>query len=253
MASQHGIVFDIKEFSVHDGPGIRITVFLKGCPLACTWCHNPEGQSFEPQRMVSPTGTRQAGERYAPERLAGLLNRRASILMANEGGVTFSGGEPLAQAHFIAGVIDRLDGLHVLLDTSGYGREEDFKMLLELVDQVYYDIKLVDPCLHRRYTRQDNRLILSNLAALSQSGVPFVIRVPLVPGVTDTQANLSAIAEIARGLKGLQGVDLLPYNRAAGAKYAAAGKQFAPNYDETRPVNANTAVFEQVGIKVRVR
>lgn len=126
-------------------------------------------------------------------------------------------------------------------------------MLLELVDQVYYDIKLVDPCLHRRYTRQDNRLILSNLAALSQSGVPFVIRVPLVPGVTDTQANLSAIAEIARGLKGLQGVDLLPYNRAAGAKYAAAGKQFAPNYDETRPVNANTAVFEQVGIKVRVR
>jgi pyruvate formate lyase activating enzyme len=253
VASVSGIVFDVKEFSVHDGPGIRITVFLKGCPLSCMWCHNPEGQSFEPQLMVSPTGARQAGTDYTPEDLASLLNRRASILTANEGGVTFSGGEPLAQARFVADVIDHLEGLHVLLDTSGYGREADLRMLLERVDQVYYDLKLVDPILHRRYTGQDNQLILSNLAVLGQSGVPFVIRVPLVPGVTDTPANLSAIAEIARGLAGLQGVELLPYNRAAGAKYKAAGKRFAPDYDEAKPVNADTAVFTRVGVEVRIR
>src|SRR5512136_2507416 len=135
-----GIVFDIQEFTVHDGPGVRITVFLKGCPLACMWCHNPEGQSFEPQQMVSPGGVRTAGEVYTPENLASFLNRRAGILAQNEGGVTFSGGEPLAQAGFIAEVIDQLEGIHVLLDTSGLGREEDLTLLLKRVNLVYYDL-----------------------------------------------------------------------------------------------------------------
>lgn len=249
----NGIVFDIKEFSIHDGPGMRMTVFMKGCPLACMWCHNPEGQTFEPQQMVSPTGVRQAGVEYTPESLAALLNRRASILTANEGGVTFSGGEPLSQAAFIVEVMARLqDGLHILLDTSGYGRQEHLQQLLARVDLVYYDIKLVDPALHLRYTGCGNERILSNLNVLSSSGVPFVIRVPLVPGVTDTQANLADIARLASGLAGLQQVDLLPYNRAAGAKYAAAGKRFTPDYDESQAVNVNTALFERAGVKVRV-
>lgn len=247
-----GIVFDIKEFAVHDGPGIRTTVFMKGCPLACTWCHNPEGQSYEPQWMRGPGGSRLAGTEYSPPELAALLNRQGPILKANEGGVTFSGGEPLMQAGFIAGVIDLLDGLHVLLDTSGYGAEEDLRRLLGRVDMVYYDLKLVDPTLHRRYTGRDNERILSNLAVLSQSGVPYVIRVPLAPGVTDSDANLAAIAELAAKLPGLERVDLLPYNRAAGAKYEAAGRQFRPGYDENQPVNANTQSFERVGVKVRV-
>src|SRR5512136_1247357 len=102
----NGIVFDIREFAVHDGPGIRTTVFLKGCPLACQWCHNPEGQSRQPQAMQGPTGVRIAGVEYSPEALADLLNRQAAILRDNEGGVTFSGGEPLMQAAFVAEVID---------------------------------------------------------------------------------------------------------------------------------------------------
>jgi pyruvate formate lyase activating enzyme len=248
----NGVIFDIKEFSVHDGPGIRITVFLKGCPLSCMWCHNPEGQSFEAQQMASPSGVRQAGEVYTPENLANFLNRRASILTLNEGGVTFSGGEPLAQARFVAEVIDQLEGLHILLDTSGFGREEDLLLLLKRVDLVYYDLKLVDPALHRRYTGQDNARILRNLAVLSQSSVSFVIRVPLVPGVTDTDENLASIAEIAKTLPGLVQVDLLPYNRAAGAKYEAAGKRFLPDYIEAQPVNTKVELFEHVGVKVKV-
>jgi pyruvate formate lyase activating enzyme len=247
-----GIVFDIKEFSVHDGPGIRTTVFMKGCPLSCMWCHNPEGQSYQPQWMHSPAGNRLAGTEYSPEELAALLNRYGPILSANEGGVTFSGGEPLAQAAFITEVIDRLDGLHVLLDTSGYGAEEDLRQLLGRVDLVYFDLKLVDPLLHARYTGRDNALILHSLTVLSESSVPFVLRVPLVPGVTDTQENLSAIAEVAKGLSGLERVDLLPYNRAAGAKYEPAGKVFRPDYDESQPVNVNTRLFERRGVKVRV-
>jgi pyruvate formate lyase activating enzyme len=248
----NGLVFDLKEFSVHDGPGIRTTVFMKGCPLSCTWCHNPEGQSFAPQKVCTPLSTRQAGTEYTPDRLAALLNRQAGILKANEGGVTFSGGEPLSQAAFVAEVIDRLDNLHILLDTSGWGSSEDFGRLLERVDMVYYDIKLMDPTSHQRYTGLDNAPIFNNLMLLNASGVPFVIRVPLVPGVTDTTANLAAIADLARGLNGLERVDLLPYNRAAGAKYEAVGRRFAPDYDETQPVNPHTALFEQAGIRVRV-
>jgi pyruvate formate lyase activating enzyme len=247
-----GILFDIKEFAVHDGPGIRTTVFLKGCPLACMWCHNPEGQSRLPQVMLSPAGERLAGEEYTPERLAALLNRQAAILKANGGGVTFSGGEPLLQAQFVAEVIDRLDGVHVLLDTSGFGREKDLRLLLERCHLVFYDLKLIDPQLHRRYTGCDNDLILHNLQVLSASGVPFVIRVPLVPGVTDTEENLRAIARTIHGLPGLLRVDLLAYNRAAGAKYPAAGMQFHPDYDEDQPVHIRMDIFSDAGIEVNV-
>ncbi|HEX7976068.1 MAG TPA: radical SAM protein [Anaerolineales bacterium] len=247
-----GIVFDIKEFAVHDGPGIRTTVFLKGCPLACMWCHNPESQAPQPQEMHSQAGERLAGVEYTPQSLADLLNRQGPILRSNEGGVTFSGGEPLLQARFVAQVIDRLDRLHVVLDTSGYGPPAEFRRLLERTDLVYFDLKLIDPQAHRRYTRCDNRPILRNLQILSDSDVPFVIRVPLVPGVTDTDENLAAIAGKARGLPGLLRVDLLPYNRAAGSKYEAAGMEFRPDYDENRPVNINQAVFRQAGVEVRV-
>lgn len=246
-----GIIFDIKEFAVHDGPGLRTTVFLKGCPLSCVWCHNPEGQSRQPQDMRSAAGVRLAGRGYLPQELAAFLNRQASIFKASGGGVTFSGGEPLMQANFIAKVIDLLDDIHILVDTSGYGSERDFRLLLERVHLVYYDLKLIERQAHKRYTGRYNDLILQNLNVLSASSVPFVIRVPLVPGVTDTNENLAAIARTIKGMPMLR-VDLLPYNRAAGAKYQAAGMEFMHEYDENSPVNANVAVFEEAGIKVRV-
>ncbi|HEY3342245.1 MAG TPA: radical SAM protein [Anaerolineae bacterium] len=247
-----GIVFDIKEFAVHDGPGIRTTVFLKGCPLACTWCHNPEGQSRQPQLMRSPAGTRVAGRSFTPAELAARLNEQAAILKMNEGGVTFSGGEPLQQAPFVAEVIDLLDDVHVLLDTSGYGSEDNLRLLLARVNLVFYDLKLIDRESHIHYTGCANDVILRNIQILSASGVPFVIRVPLVPGVTDTDENLAGIAHVAQGLPGLLRVDLLPYNRAAGAKYQAAGMQFNPDYDDTRPLNLNTRAFEQAGVPVHI-
>jgi pyruvate formate lyase activating enzyme len=156
------------------------------------------------------------------------------------------------QVDFIAEVIDLLDDFHILLDTSGYGSERDFRLLLELVDLVFYDLKLIERQAHRRYTGRFNDVILRNLRVLSASGIPFVIRVPLVPVVTDTDENLAAIAGTIKGMPNMLGVDLLPYNRAAGAKYQAAGMEFKPVYDETSPVNANVALFEDAGIKVRV-
>ncbi len=247
-----GIVFDIREFTVHDGPGLRTTVFLKGCPLACQWCHNPEGQSGQPQILRSPAGGRLAGRLYEAAELAALLNKQVPLLTANEGGLTFSGGEPLWQADFVAEVIDRLEQVHVLLDTSGFGAEDSFRLLMGHVDLVYFDLKLIDRDRHQHYTGVDNDRILRNLQIMSELGKPFVIRVPLVPGVTDTDENLMAIAHTVTSLPGLQMVDLLPYNKVAGAKYRAAGREFKPDYDEARPANANTRPFELAGIRVQV-
>lgn len=247
-----GIVFDIREFTIHDGPGIRTTVFMKGCPLSCTWCHNPEGQSMRPQIIRGPAGERLAGRTYSSEELAALLSRQTDILRANEGGITFSGGEPLLQAKFVAEVIDLIPGVHILLDTSGYGKPKEFRELIGRSDLVYFDLKLVDSSAHRRYTGCDNELILQNLRILSASGTPFVIRVPLIPGITDTDENLLAIAQTTGGLSGLSHVDLLPYNRAAGSKYEYAGMEFKPDYDEERPLNINTLPFEEYGVKVCV-
>ena len=247
-----GIVFDIKEFAIHDGPGIRTTVFLKGCPLSCRWCHNPEGQSPQPQVMCGPAGERISGIEYTPVELAARLNQQAEILRLNEGGITFSGGEPLMQADFVVEVIELLDDVHVLLDTSGFGPEGDFQLLAQLSDLVFFDLKLIDPVLHHHFTGCDNDLILNNLQLLNKMGKPFLVRVPLVPGVTDTNQNLTSIAETVICMPGLLQVELLPYNKAAGSKYHSAGMLFKPDYDESRALNLNTAPFEQAGIKVTV-
>jgi pyruvate formate lyase activating enzyme len=247
-----GLVFDIREFSVHDGPGIRTTVCLKGCPLRCAWCHNPEGISAAPQIIRGVVGERTVGRWYQSGELASLLNRQADVLRNNEGGVTFSGGEPLAQAAFVLEVIEQLDRTHTVLDTSGYGSEEDFRALAARVDLVLMDLKLMDAELHQRFTGRHNGPILRNFELLAMLSTPYVVRVPLVPGVTDTETNLAAIAGFVRDRPGLLRIELLPYNRAAGGKYAPAGMVFAPGFDETRAVMPHTAVFEASGVKVVV-
>ena len=249
---QSGIIFDIKEFAVHDGPGIRTTVFLKGCPLRCQWCHNPEGINAEPQEMQSPAGKRMVGRKITSDELSTLLNSQAAILKENEGGVTFSGGEPLLQSEFLLEVIEKLDYLHVLLDTSGCVAEETFRAVLQKVDLVHYDLKLMDPEQHRKYTIADNSLSLRNLLNLSRSGVPYIVRIPLVPGVTDTIENLTAIADMVQDLDGLLRVEMLPYNKAAGGKYRACGMEFQADYNENEAVHADIFIFEDRGIAARI-
>ncbi|MGA3033685.1 MAG: radical SAM protein [Terracidiphilus sp.] len=247
-----GMVFDIREFTVHDGPGIRTTVFLKGCPLHCSWCHNPEGMSPLTEIIESRSGKRTVGRLYTTEQLASILNRQASILTETGGGVTFSGGEPLAQAAFLSDLIDKLNNVHVLLDTSGYAPARDFDLIVQKCDLVYFDLKLVNREAHLHHTGVDNTPILENLRMLARMNIPFVIRVPLIPGVTDTDENFTAIAQIARQLADLIRIDLLPYNRAAGGKYAALKKEFCPTYDESRQVNVDLAAFEAAGVQARI-
>lgn len=239
----NGIVFDIKEFAIQDGPGIRTTVFLKGCPLRCPWCHNPEGLSPEPETLHGAAGDRMVGKRFTAEELATHLNRQVPLLVRNDGGITFSGGEPLRQAEFLVAVCRRLLPVHILLDTSGYGSAEDFRRVLAVVNHVYFDLKLMDPEAHRRVVGVELAPILANLAQLAASDLPYTIRIPLVPGLTDTTANLERIADHLACLPRRPVVHLLPYNRAAGGKYPACGRTFRPDWDEDQAVTPHLDLF----------
>ncbi|MDR3210807.1 MAG: radical SAM protein [Planctomycetota bacterium] len=252
-----GLVFDIKEFALFDGPGLRCTVFMKGCPLGCSWCHNPEGQAFRPEVMRTAAGERTVGVFYRPEELADKLLGYQEVLKLAAGGVTFSGGEPLWQGDFVAEVMRRLTGrLHLLLQTSGYAPSALFRQVSDLSDLVYFDLKLVDPVLHRRYTGQDNALILENLRRLDRSGRPYRLRVPLIPGLTDSRENYQNLRDLLAGelnqTDGLQGLDFLPYNPATGGKYPALGRVFQPGYDETRPLDLAVDFFREVVKEVKV-
>lgn len=258
--SMTGTVFDIKEFTVHDGPGARVTVFLKGCPLRCIWCHNPEGLDAKPQLMhrktlcvdcgmcqkdcdhprcqefdrcvlACPNGCLSiAGERMTPQALADRLCQYVPMLNAMGGGITFSGGEPLLQGEFLLEVMSRLPKVHIALQTSGHAKHDLYRKVVDRVDYVLQDLKLADPVLHRQYTGVDNSQILENVRWLKRSGKDFVFRVPLIPGITDTQENLTALAGIAQE----HPVELMPYNPMAGAKYSMIGREFNLTCEENR-------------------
>lgn len=246
-----GMIFDVKELGVHDGPGLRTTVFLKGCPLRCMWCHNPEGLTMSKQLSVRenacthcgacrkpcnhadcrpfgrclhvcPQGLiKVVGEEVTARELADRLLRN-KMFWGEKGGVTFSGGEPLLQAEFIHEVLDLLGDVHCAVETSGYADPDTFLALIRRMRLVYMDLKLADDGLHRKYTGVSNALILKNLEQLRASGIPCVIRTPLIPGITDTPSNLAAIKELAGGLVR----ELLPNNAMAGAKYELLGLKF---------------------------
>lgn len=220
-----GVVFDIKEFALNDGPGIRVTVFMKGCPLRCLWCHNPEGMSGTPQ-LNHKTG-RLTGAEFSPEELAAKIRKHVDVFDLSGGGVTFSGGEPSLQADFLFATATLLPGIHKVLDTCGYCEENTFRKLLTVFDLVYFDLKLIEEGNHLKYTGVSNELILKNLRILSESDTPYHIRIPLIPDITDTSENLGNIFRLLQTLpnKPLR-VDPLPYNILAGGKYEAYGMQY---------------------------
>ena len=247
-----GIVFDIKEFAVHDGPGVRTTVFMKGCPLSCRWCHNPEGLSPRPELMVKTARCRHCGlcmqpcthdeckpygrclyvcpeglisvvgESWTPGELAARVMKGADFLRMSGGGVTISGGEPTMQAEFVTALLRRLRGLHRAVETCGYCSGERFISVIGECEYILFDLKLADPEAHKRWCGVDNRPILENFERLRSSGREYLVRVPLIPDVTDTSENLAAISEIV----GDSRVELLGYNRMAGAKYAGVGRVY---------------------------
>jgi pyruvate formate lyase activating enzyme len=279
-----GRIFSIEEFSIYDGPGVRTSVFLKGCPMRCSWCHNPEGQLFDKEIVRSPNGCIECGSctanavcdngrfryteasikacpmkllRYSGEDVdsAELVLR----IMKNErmlkmlcGGVTFSGGEPLSQSDFLFDVLSRLDGrLHRAIQTSGCVSENVFAKSLTLADYFLYDLKIIDKNDHITHIGVPNENIINNFRLLAKSGNPFTVRIPLIPAVTDTERNISDICMLMNEC-GVDYAELLPYNNMAGGKYKLVGREYRPTFDEKIPCESRVDIFKKYGIGVKI-
>lgn len=268
-----GIVFNVQRFSVHDGPGIRTTVFLKGCPLSCAWCHNPEGLErcqeirITPSRCcdcglcreicpspdpaeplavgsrsmpgrqqcnmcgrcveVCPTGAReQAGQEMSSEQLLTAVLRDRIFFDESGGGVTFSGGEPLAQAGFLLDCLARFRsaGLSVAVDTSGAAAKQTMIEVARSADLLLFDIKTTDPRQHERFVGMPLEPILENLRVADQLGARLWLRLPIVPGVNDRPGDLRRISSLAAGLRNVELLCLLPYHESGAPKQASMSR-----------------------------
>ncbi|MFC2095864.1 glycyl-radical enzyme activating protein [Candidatus Bipolaricaulota bacterium] len=263
-----GTVYDIKRFAIHDGPGIRTTVFLKGCPLACSWCHNPESQAFEPQLLVDEDrcigcGTcvavckqgairlsqgiaqtspeicvacgacavactqhlrRAVGECYSVPQLLKIIEAD-SIFYSDTGGVTLSGGEPLAQPELAIPLLQTCSErrVHTAVDTCGYVESDVLRSAAEFADLFLFDLKHMDDKRHRAATGESNQLILDNTRRLDELGASMWIRIPLIPGFNDDMEHLMAMCRFIVPLRGVLAVQLLPYHRGGEGKREQLG------------------------------
>ncbi len=243
----NGVIFDVQRFSVHDGPGIRTTVFMKGCSLRCRWCHNPEGLSPEPQLRYDRDrcigcgrcgtrgkltdaegcpgdGLKICGSVVSEEEIAAEIAKDRAYY-GDTGGVTFSGGECLLQADFVAAVLARVKamGLHCAIDTAGFVPWSAIEKTLDGCDLYLYDVKCMDPARHKEYTGADNTRILANLKRLAGRGKEIWIRVPVIPGFNDTEREMTAIADLVQGIPAVTQVTLMPYHSLGVSKYRTLG------------------------------
>jgi pyruvate formate lyase activating enzyme len=222
-----GHIFDIKKFAIHDGPGIRTTVFLKGCPLRCWWCHNPEsikqipenGNGFSNGYCESSEST--FIKQYSGDEVLNILKKDLIFYDESGGGATFSGGEPLIQVSFLEEILRmcKKNSISTTVDTCGYVATDSFKKVFNYTDLFLYDLKIFDDELHTKYTGVSNKLIKENLEFLNSVNSKVVIRIPLIPDITDTEENLSLISNYLLTLNNIHRVDLLPYNKLAEDKY----------------------------------
>lgn len=262
-----GIICALKRAAVHDGDGLRTTVFFKGCPLKCIWCHNPEGIRFKrelgffpdtcigcgecvrncPQKAITMAdgkpvtdralcdgcgqcadycpGTARVlyGQTWTPEKLTAKLLQDRRFYELSGGGVTLSGGECLAQPEFVIDLAKSLsaEGIRVDIDTCGFVRRDILERIAPYTDTFLYDIKAIDPVVHKACTGQENGLILDNLRWLCENGCKVEIRYPYVPGWNDSQCD--AIGAFLKDLPGITKIKVLGYHGYAGGKYAALG------------------------------
>jgi len=243
-----GLIFDIDRFSSHDGPGIRAAVFLKGCPLSCKWCHSPESQKNAPEIIYQKTRCINCRKCAGAEScvthalsICGVWHDAEDILetvvqdkpfyINSGGGVTVTGGEPLIQAEFTLDFLKlcKQAGINTAIETCGFGSREALLKIAEYCDLIYYDIKLIDAELHKKYTGVSNTIILDNLAALCENNAgKITIRVPCIPGITDSSEQIAEINRLAEK-HDIKNIELMPYNINAGAKYEWIGRTYELN------------------------
>ncbi|MBN1414378.1 MAG: glycyl-radical enzyme activating protein [Bacteroidales bacterium] len=232
-----GIIFDIRRFAVHDGPGIRTTVFFKGCPLSCQWCHNPESIDARPVRFIKKIKVddewfdreEMAGKPYTVNDVLSAVIRDKVFYEESGGGVTFSGGEPMLQPEFLEAVLKAChdEGLHTAVDTCGHVHQNYFDRIFPFTDLFLFDLKHLDPVKHKQSTGYSNDIIIENLKYVLKAAKPLHIRIPVIPSFNFRENDLIEIMQFLKSLHGkIEQVDLLPYHTLGNNKY----KRFAiPN------------------------
>lgn len=270
--SSKGMVFDIQRFSIHDGPGIRTTVFLKGCPLSCLWCHNPESQkktmelSFTAEKCifcgkcidVCPVKAHEnvsgkhifhrekcilcgkcaevcyakaieaVGKEMSVSEIIGIVLKDKPFYENSGGGMTVSGGEPLAQPSFTYELLSeaKKNSLHTCLDTSGFASAETCMKMLPVTDLFLYDIKATDEAVHKKLTGVSFAPIIANLRMLDKAGASTILRCPLVPGLNDDTAHLLEIGRIASSLANVRMITIHPYHPLGRSKSERMGMKY---------------------------
>jgi len=267
------LIFDVKRYAINDGPGIRITIFLKGCPLKCKWCHNPESQNRQLQKMYSsekcigsqecvkicpnnaltltpqgivtnadlcalcgkcadvcPTKAMEmSGTLMSVDQVMTQIKKETMLMDTSEGGVTFSGGEPLAHHAFLTELLDACgrEEIHRCIDTTGYAKTEILLDVAKRAEHFLYDLKMMDPVKHQKWTGISNGQILKNLQLLAATGVNMNIRIPLIKGVNDDDKNIHDSAKFIAALEGKKPiVNILPFHNIAEKKYEKLGEHY---------------------------
>ncbi len=268
-----GNIFNIEHFAIHDGPGIRTTVFLKGCPMACIWCHNPEGLSgkrhmirydkrcigcgecvkgcpqgalgmstshgivVDDQKCIAcgkcvdiccANAIEMVGGTMSSRQVADVVLKDVTFYDESGGGVTFSGGEPLAQWAFVKECSQLLKqrGIHIAMETSGCVRQDVIQEIAPHVDLFLYDLKHIDSAVHEKYCGMGNERILENLQTLSAMGKEIIIRMVVVPGVNDAPEIVERLCAFLTKIHGIQFISLLPLHKSATEKYRRLGRDF---------------------------
>ncbi len=260
-----GIIFDIKHYALHDGPGIRTTVFLKGCPLGCWWCHNPESRSgkissFTKQEKISDHSIESVetiGKYYTVAEVIKEVEKDAVLYEESRGGVTISGGEPFYQYRFLIRLLKSLkrQDIHTCVDTTGHVDQDLLRKAAKYSDLFLFDLKHFDDKMHIKYTGASNRQILDNLIMLDGLGKDVEIRYPLIPGMNDDEADLYRMFAFLDKLQNKYPISILPYHKIGTDKYRRfniENKMKGVKEPSQTQIHKVKKHFEEAGFEVKI-